>query len=81
MRKYGISKSKTCFEILVKNLSVGTLKSRKIRLEVFLDSKSKECVKFQKKKNCTMPPPAPPPDNYYPAPPPPSNSLEFDTFF
>ena len=43
-------KSKPCLKSLNKNLSDGTLKPGKIKLEVFLDLKSKKGVKFQKKK-------------------------------
>ena len=43
-------KSKPCLKSLNKNLSDGTLKPGKIKLEVFLDLKSKKGVKFKKKK-------------------------------
>ena len=54
-----ISKSKSCFENLVKRLLHGTLKLSKIKLEVFLNWISKKCLKVQK-EFCTMPPPPPP---------------------
>ena len=48
-------------KLLNKNLSDGTLKSRQIYLEVSLNLKSKNHVKFQK-RFCTVPPePAPEP--------------------
>ena len=52
-RKHICQKIRPVLKFLGKKLSDGTLKPEKIKLEVFLNSKSKKCVKFQK-KICTI---------------------------
>ena len=52
-RKHICQKIRPVLKSLGKKLSDGTLKPGKIKLEVFLNSKSKKCVKFQK-KICTI---------------------------
>ena len=66
-------------KFLNKNLSDGTLKPGKIKLEVFLNLKSKKGVKSEK-WFCTLPPPHfihPHPLIIPPAPPPPGKKIIF----
>ena len=72
IEKSHMPKSKPCFEILEQNFFYGTLKPGKIKLEVFLNSKSKKNVKSEK-WFCTLPPQLIMP----PAPLPPGKTFSF----
>ena len=90
MKNHICQKVSPVLKFLNKNLSDGTLKLGKIKLEVFLDSKSKKNSNSKRKSY-----PAPPSHDLPPPPPPPGGGggrggeggvgqnlfLEFDTFF
>ena len=77
--KLHISKSKTCFENLMKNLSDDTLKLIKFKLEVFLNWISRIFLKLQK-IFCTMPWIHTIPENAFSTPTPWQYQLHFDNY-